>query len=131
MNRKGDKLTVELHEDTIFLHPRSDSNPSDDPFLRGSITLFLAAPRRVKHLQITLEGILTMHGGSDSRYETGQTLLKMLELDLGAELLQKGTHGCVLMSCNARQLKTSTSGPLAQTCMLTSAGRDADINSHS
>lgn len=91
-NRKSDKISVQLHEDTIFLHPRSDSNPSDDPLLRGSVTLFLASPRRVSRLQVQLEGVLTIHGGSDSRYETNQTLFKCLYLDLGPEKLEKGNH---------------------------------------
>lgn len=90
--RNNDKLTVELNEDTVFLHPSSDGNPSDDPFLRGTLTLSLSAPRRITRLRVQLKGLVTMHGGGEYRYETSQTLVKTLDLDIGNERLSKGVH---------------------------------------
>lgn len=92
--KKPDLLTIHLEEDTIFLHPLASQVPTDDPFVRGSVTLALGAPKRVSKLRIQLRGIGTMHGGGDLRYECEDTLLKVLEIEL-EEKLEAGEHQCV------------------------------------
>lgn len=40
-----------------------------------------------------------MHGGGDYRYETNSSLLKTLEIEIGAQRLEKGEHRCVTRTC--------------------------------
>ncbi|KAK4701106.1 hypothetical protein P7C70_g5127, partial [Phenoliferia sp. Uapishka_3] len=90
---KKDKLTVAIEQDTLFLHPQPSGSdrPSDDPILRGTVTLSLGAPRRVTRIQCQLKGVVTL-GCGDYRYQTDTSLLKTLSIDVGGERLAKGDH---------------------------------------
>ncbi|KAL8277053.1 hypothetical protein RQP46_010587 [Phenoliferia psychrophenolica] len=91
--RRKDKLTVRLNEDTVFVHPQAvpSGRPTDDPILRGTVTLTLAAPRRVTTISCQLKGVVTV-GAGDYRYDTSLSLLKTLAIDVGGERLAKGEH---------------------------------------
>lgn len=58
--RRKDTLQVKLQEDTVFLHPQAvpTGRPSDDPILRGTVTLSLAAARRVTTIRCVSFGIM-------------------------------------------------------------------------
>lgn len=81
-----------LDQDTIFVHPHAPDQPSDDPLLRGSVTLNLQGTRAISKIRVQLRGVITMHGGGDYRYETNSSLLKTLEIEIGAQRLEKGEH---------------------------------------
>ncbi|GAA5832491.1 hypothetical protein JCM5353_003257 [Sporobolomyces roseus] len=69
------------------------SEPSNDPILRGQVTLVNHAPRKVKKIRVQLVGRSAAHGGDGSTsYEATNTLEKTLEIDLKGERLEKGTH---------------------------------------
>ncbi|KAM0748003.1 hypothetical protein T439DRAFT_328663 [Meredithblackwellia eburnea MCA 4105] len=95
LRRQKDKLTVKLDEDTIFLHPgqlphTTHQAPRDDPILKGHLTLSLRAPRRITRIQVELKGIVTT-GHGEYKYETGNTISKTLEIEVG-ERLAAGDH---------------------------------------
>jgi len=69
------------------------SEPSNDPILRGQVTLINHAPRKAKKIRVQLVGRSAAHGGDGSTsYEATNTLEKTLEIDLKGERLEKGTH---------------------------------------
>ncbi|GAA5900704.1 hypothetical protein JCM6882_000945 [Rhodosporidiobolus microsporus] len=106
---KKDSVQVTLLEDVVFLNPPPHrpapshlSSPAElaareptahDQILRGQVTLVCHAPRRARKIRVDLLGIATRHGGDGSHsYEQGNTLEKHLEIDLGGERLERGTH---------------------------------------
>jgi len=71
----------------------SQSEPSNDPILRGQVTLINHAPRKAKKIRVQLVGRSAAHGGDGSTsYEATNTIEKTLEIDLKGERLEKGTH---------------------------------------
>ncbi|CEQ40475.1 SPOSA6832_02102 [Sporobolomyces salmonicolor] len=114
LRSRKDTLSIALLEDTLFLsppppslasslasassRPSSDttprqSEPSHDPILRGQISLVCHAPRKARRISVELVGRATRHGGDGSHsYESSATLEKSLEIDLGGEQLERGTH---------------------------------------
>ncbi|GAA5956901.1 hypothetical protein JCM21900_006284 [Sporobolomyces salmonicolor] len=114
LRSRKDTLSIALLEDTLFLsppppslasslasassRPSSDttprqSEPSHDPILRGQISLVCHSPRKARRISVELVGRATRHGGDGSHsYESSTTLEKSLEIDLGGEQLERGTH---------------------------------------
>ncbi|GAA5821213.1 hypothetical protein JCM10212_006776 [Sporobolomyces blumeae] len=113
LRSRHDTLSVALLEDTLFLSPpnptpasdsavepspatlarQAQSEPSNDPILRGQITLVNHAPRKARKIRVQLIGRSAAHGGDGSlSYEATTTLEKNLEIDLKGERLEKGTH---------------------------------------
>ncbi|GAA5927870.1 uncharacterized protein JCM15063_006022 [Sporobolomyces koalae] len=69
------------------------AEPTNDPILRGQVTLKIHSARRAKKIRVQLIGRSAAHGGDGSTsYEATTTLEKNLEIDLKGERLEKGTH---------------------------------------
>ncbi|BGP14907.1 hypothetical protein JCM10213v2_002862 [Rhodosporidiobolus nylandii] len=100
--RKKDVLTVSILEDTVFVQPSipptslpfaSQEPTSDDPLLKGTVTLVCHAPRRAQRIRVELLGIAAKHGGDSSfSFEQQETLRKSVEIELKGERLDPGTH---------------------------------------
>ncbi|KAM0748355.1 hypothetical protein T439DRAFT_328334 [Meredithblackwellia eburnea MCA 4105] len=87
-------ISVHLHEPTVYLRPSPDpSIPSDDPLLRGTVTLTLPKPRAVSEFIVKLNGTISYKGGPDFPYEElDDVLTKDLCLGLNGEVLPAGDH---------------------------------------
>ncbi|KAI5477091.1 Immunoglobulin E-set domain protein [Pseudohyphozyma bogoriensis] len=85
-------LRVTIAEEILFLHPADGETPTEDPWLSGSVTLWLPKARTLKQLTVRLQGRQDI-GYPDGRpYESAITLDKvvsLLEKDLE---LEKGEH---------------------------------------
>lgn len=81
-------LSLALLEDVLFLRPQlnAEDEPTEDPSLRGSITLALPSPKRVTRIVLKLVGIFA------GRKEETEILSKRIELDLVNEELAAGKH---------------------------------------
>ncbi|GAA6019165.1 hypothetical protein JCM10207_006572 [Rhodosporidiobolus poonsookiae] len=104
--KSKDSLSVTFLEDVIYVSPPAEAAaPSadlqepttHDPVLRGQVRLVVASPRRARKIRVELVGRATRHGGDGSHsyvvhYEQSVTLEKSLEIDLGNERLDRGTH---------------------------------------
>ncbi|GAA5839444.1 hypothetical protein JCM11251_002728 [Rhodosporidiobolus azoricus] len=105
-SRQKDVLSVHFLEDVVYIHPpphrphlssghdlAAHEPTAHDQILRGQVTLVCNAPRKARKVEVRLVGICTRHGGDGSHsYEQGNTLEKVLEIDLGSERLEAGTH---------------------------------------
>ncbi|KWU43092.1 hypothetical protein RHOSPDRAFT_26550 [Rhodotorula sp. JG-1b] len=87
-------LHISLVEDVFFLHPTPEGMPSDDEFVRGTVTLYLPKPRALKHLTVRLVGRYDIGWIDSTPYESGVCLERTVSLlQEGEEVqLERGEH---------------------------------------
>ncbi|KAI5476785.1 Arrestin-like, N-terminal and Immunoglobulin E-set domain protein [Pseudohyphozyma bogoriensis] len=87
-------VTITVEEEDVVLCPAPAliGEPSDDPFVRGTVELSLPSSRAVKCIKVYLEGTCEANGGSGFPYESSTTLSKKLVVDIGGPPLEPGTH---------------------------------------
>ncbi|KDE08383.1 hypothetical protein MVLG_01421 [Microbotryum lychnidis-dioicae p1A1 Lamole] len=89
-------LKVNFTEDLLFLHPGPPDQPTYDPSVEGTVTLYLPKGRTLRHLSVKLQGICSI-GFQHRPYETFTCLEKELTLvrDIGGgadTYLERGEH---------------------------------------
>ncbi|GAA5989603.1 hypothetical protein JCM10908_000549 [Rhodotorula pacifica] len=87
-------LHISLVEDVFFLHPTPEGMPSDDEFVRGTVTLYLPKARALKHLTVRLVGRYDIGWTDSTPYESGICLERTVSLlKEGEEVqLERGEH---------------------------------------
>ncbi|GAA5892710.1 hypothetical protein JCM6882_000561 [Rhodosporidiobolus microsporus] len=101
LNRLGlaqPKLDLEVAEDVVYLRPSIDEIPGEDELLKGSVTLWLPKPRRLKSLSVRMFGKYDISWPTESArtppFESGVLSERMVNLlGEGEEVeLEKGGH---------------------------------------
>lgn len=91
-------VSITLVEDQLFVHPSLVLDlPTRDPVLAGTVLIELPTRRAISSVKVVLEGLADVCGGDGWSYESSQTLYKDLVLPLDGEVLEPGSHACVLL----------------------------------
>ncbi|SCV74379.1 BQ2448_6811 [Microbotryum intermedium] len=90
------RAQVSFTEDLLFLHPGPPDQPTYDPSVEGTVTLYLPKGRTLRHLSVKLQGICSI-GFQHRPYETFTCLEKELtlvrDIEGGADTyFERGEH---------------------------------------
>ncbi|GAA5972878.1 hypothetical protein JCM11641_003985 [Rhodosporidiobolus odoratus] len=92
------RLDVDTTQDILYVRPAPGDLPGEDELLKGTVSLFLPKPRRLKSLEVRLLGrydISWPSGSGKTPYENGVVFERAVNLlgDKEGVELEKGSHG--------------------------------------